>query len=149
MKDLYSNIIAEQTIAPVTGGNSAAPAAVEIDLAGANSAVILVLTGANGGTLTANNYWTWALSHADDDGSGASDSYADCVTADVQGATISATGIVVTVNAEDEDSTIYKVGYVGGKRFIKITPAEAGTAPDLLQAVVCIKGDLLDAPPIA
>jgi hypothetical protein len=149
MKDLYNNIIAEQSIAPVLGQNSAAPTAVEVDLAGCNSAVILIGTGVEGSSLSTSNYWTWKLEHADESTSvpGTSGSFTSVAAADVLGVT-PASGIVLTIDDDGETPQITKIGYVGGKRFIKIIPAETGTAPDLLQAVYVIKGNLLDAPPI-
>jgi hypothetical protein len=148
MKDLYSNIIAAHVVNPVVGANSSAPAAVEVDLAGCNSAVFLISVGLEGSTLSGSNYWTWTMDHADDNGSGAAGSYANVAAADVQGVT-PASGVVCTVDDPAEDNTLYKIGYIGGKRFVKITTAETGTGPNLPQAVIVIKGALLDAPPIA
>jgi len=141
MKDLFSNIetLTADAIVPVVGANSSAPAALEVDLKGFNSALILILVGAEGSTLSGSNYWTWKLEHADDDGTGVAGSYSSVATADVQGVT-PVSGIVVTVDDPAEDNAIYKIGYVGGKRFIKITTAETGTGPNLPQAVVVIKG---------
>ena len=143
MKDLYSKIKVQQTIAPVVGKNTAAPTAVEVDLAGCNSAVFLICTGKEGASLSGSNYWTWKMEHADVAGS-----YANVAAADVQGVT-PASGIVLTIDADAETPQITKIGYVGGKRFVKITPAETGTGPDLPQAVITVKGALLDAPPIS
>jgi hypothetical protein len=148
MKDLYSKIKVEQTIAPVVGQNEAAPTAVEVDLAGCNSAVFLISTGVEGSTLDGSNYWTWKMEHADDDGTGVAGSYANVAAADVLGVTPSS-GIVLTLDANAETPQITKIGYVGGKRFVKITPAETGTGPDLPQTVIVVKGDLADRPPIA
>lgn len=148
MKDLFSNIetLTAAAILPVVGANGSAPAALEVDLAGFNSATILILVGAEGSTLSGSNYWTWKLEHADDSATpGVAGSYADVAAADVQGVT-PASGIVCTVDDPTEDNAIYKIGYIGGKRFIKITPAETGTGPNLPQAVVVIKGHPLDAP---
>lgn len=150
MKDLYSNIDVSATYAilPVTGSNGSAPSAIEMDLQGANSAVILIAVGTAGSTPDGSNYWTFTMEHADDDGTGSADSYAAVAAADVQGVTPS-TGVVLTVDGAADDDQILKIGYVGGKRFVKITPAETGTGPDLPQAVILIKGNLLDAPPIS
>lgn len=148
MKDLYNNIIAAQTIAPVVGTNGGAPAEVEVDLAGCESAVLLISTGVEAGTLDGSNYWTFTMTHADDDGTGVAGSYANVAAADVQGVTPSS-GIVLTLDANAETPQITKIGYVGGKRFVKITPGETGTAQNLPMEVITIKGDLLDAPPIA
>jgi len=148
MKDLYSKIKVEQTIAPVVGTHGGAPAEVEVDLAGCNSAVFLISTGVEAGTLDGSNYWTFTMTHADDDGTGVAGSYANVAAADVQGVTPSS-GVVLTLDANAETPQITKIGYVGGKRFVKITPAETGTGPDLPQAVITVKGALLDAPPIS
>ncbi len=148
MKDLYNKIKAEQIIAPIVGTNGGAPAAVEVDLAGCNSAVFLISTGIEGSSLSSSNYWTWKLEHADDDGTGVAGSYTNVAESDVQGVTPSS-GIVLTIDDDAETPQITKIGYVGGKRFVKITPAETGTAPDLPQEVIIIKGALLDAPPIS
>jgi len=149
MKDLYNNIIAEQSIAPVVGGNGTAPTAVEVDLAGCNSVVFLISTGIEGSSLDETNYWTWKMEHADESTvtPGTAGSYANVAAADVLGVT-PASGIVLTIDADTETPQITKIGYVGGKRFVKITPAETGTGPDLPQAVITVKGNLLDAPPI-
>ena len=148
MKDLYSKIKVEQTIAPVVGKNTAAPTAVEVDLAGCNSAVFLICTGIEASSLSGSNYWTWKMEHADEStvSPGTAGSYANVAASDVQGVT-PASGIVLTIDDDAETPQITKIGYVGGKRFVKITPAETGTGPDLPQSVITIKGALLDAPP--
>lgn len=148
MKDLYNKIIAEQSIAPVVGTNGGAPAEVVVDLAGCNSAVFLISTGVEAGTLDGSNYWTFTMTHADDDGTGVAGSYSNVAAADVQGVT-PASGVVLTLDANGETPQICKIGYIGGKRFVKITPGESGTAQNLPQEVITIKGALLDAPPIS
>lgn len=148
MKDLYNNIEGKtaNAIVPIVGANSAAPAALEVDLAGFNSAVIFILVGLEGSTLSGSNFWTWKIEHADDSAvPGVAGSYSDVAAADIQGAT-PASGVVLTVDDPAEDSAVYKIGYIGGKRFIKITTAETGTGPNLPQAVLVVKGHPLDAP---
>lgn len=146
MKDLYNSITLVQSIAPVVGANSSAPAAVEIDLAGFNSCVLAWLVGAEGSTLSDSNYWTMTLEHADDSATpGTAGTYAAVAAADVQGAT-PATGVVFTVDDPAKDNAVYKIGYIGGKRHLKVTIAETGTGPNLPQALLVIKGNPLDAP---
>lgn len=148
MKDLFNNLETKtaDAILPVVGADGSAPTALEVDLAGFNSALILILVGAEGSTLSTSNYWTWKLEHADDSATpGVAGSYSNVAAADVQGVTPS-NGIIVTVDDPTEDNAIYKIGYIGGKRHIKITPAETGTGPNLPQAVVILKGNALDAP---
>jgi len=147
MKDLYSKIIAEQSIAPVVGTNGGAPAEVVIDMAGCNSAVILICVGVEAGTLDGSNYWNFTMTHADDDGTGSAGAYTNVAAADVLGVT-PASGVIATFDANGEAPGIIKVGYVGGKRFVKVTPGETGTAQDLPQAVITIKGDLQNCPPL-
>ncbi len=148
MKDLYNNIDLKAVIDPITGSNGSAPAAVEVDLLGCNAAVFGIYIGLTGSTLDSSNYWTWKMEHADDDGTGVAGSYTNVAAADVQGVTPS-NGIVITVDDDAEDNVLHKIGYIGGKRFVKITPAETGTGPNLPQAVFVVKGALLDAPPIS
>lgn len=148
MKDLFSHIEGKtaDAIVPIVGANGSAPTALEVDLAGFNSALIFILVGLEGSALSVSNYWTWKLEHADDSAvAGVAGSYANVAAADVQGVTPSS-GIIVTVDDPAEDSTVYKIGYVGGKRFIKITPVETGTGPDLPQAILVVKGHPLDIP---
>jgi len=148
MKDLYNHLKVVQLVDPVVGTNSGAPSAVsDIDLAGFNSAVLLWTVGTEGSTLSGSNYWTLKLEHADDDGTGVAGSYSNVAAADVQGVTPSS-GIVATVDDPAEDDTVYKIGYIGGKRFLKATIAETGTGPDLPQALLLIKGHPLDTPPL-
>jgi hypothetical protein len=147
MKDLYNNIDLKAVIDPIVGANASAPAEVVVDLAGCNAAVFGIYIGLEGSTLDGSNYWTWTMTHADDDGTGVAGSYTSVAAADVQGVT-PASGVILTVDSPAEDNTLYKIGYIGGKRFVKITPAEVGTGPNLPQAVFVIKGALLDTPPL-
>jgi len=147
MKDLYNNIKIATMLDPITSGNGTAAGALIADLKGYNSAVFVWHLGLAGSTLDGSNYWTLKMEHADDDGTGTdtAGSYANIAAADVQGVT-PASGIVVTADAMTEDNLIYKVGYVGGKRFVKLTIAETGTGPDLPQSLVVIKGHPVNVP---
>ena len=145
MRDLYSNIAVVSMLDPIVSGNGTAAGALVADLIGFNSAVFVWHVGLEGSTLSGSNYWTMTMEHADDTGAGVAGTYAAVAAKDVQGVT-PATGVVATVNDPAEDNAIYKVGYLGGKRFVKITLAETGTGPDLPQSLLVIKGDPADGP---
>lgn len=143
MKDLYSNIELVQAFKPQT--ISATQSAVEVDLAGFNSCVLAWLTGLEAGSLSGSLGWTLTITHADDDGTGASGAYTNVAAADVQGATPSS-GLCFTIDAAAEDEMVYKLGYVGGKRFVKFLISEVGTTTGMPQAVLVIKGNPTNAP---
>ena len=143
MKDLYNNIAAAQVLAPVS--ISATQSAVEVDLKDCNSAVFYWLTGIEAGTLAANLGWSLTMTHADDDGTGIAGSYSNVAAGDVQGATPSS-GVVVTLNDAADDVTLYKIGYIGGKRFVKLLITEIGSTTGMPQALLVLMGHLRDAP---
>ena len=149
MKDLYNNLEVVSIIDPVTVTNGGAPAAVaDIDLAGFNSALIVYSVGTEAGTLSASLYHTLKLEHADDDGTGSAGAYSAVAAADVLGVT-PAEGIIFTIDDPAKDNAVYKCGYVGGKRFLKITAAEEGATSGCPISVVLIKGHGLDVPAIS
>lgn len=148
MRDFHSTTDIVQAIAAQTVNTAGgAVNSGDIDLQGCNGAIVTVNFGANGGdTLSASNYFTVTIEHADDDGTGAADTYADCDSTDIIGAT-PASGVVITVDDAAEDAASYKVGYVGDKRFIKVTITPNGTLTNgnPVSSDV-IKGGLSNAP---
>ena len=139
MKDLYSNISPVQAVVPVKVLDATTPADAEIDLKGYNSAVVEISCGAkvagDTGTITVS------LQHADDDGTGVAGSYTNVAAADVQGVT-PATGVILTLASAAVAAAIHKVGYIGGKRFIKTIVAEADSnATGTIMSINVIKGD--------
>jgi hypothetical protein len=143
MKDLHSNIKPVGVFDPID--ISATQAAVEVDLAGFNSAEILWYLGIEAGVLSAALGWTLTVTHADDDGTGVAGSYSNVAAADVLGVT-PASGVCITIDDTDEDSKLYRFGYVGGKRFIKLLISEVGATTGMPQCLIVIKGDPQDAP---
>ena len=145
MKDLYSKLSIVQAVAPVNVLDNTVPAAVEVDLANYNSALLAISCGAKGagdtGTITLK------LEHADESATpGTAGSYANVAAADVLGATPSS-GIILTLSGGAVAAAVYKIGYVGGKRHIKLTLAEANAnSTGTIMAINVIKGHPLDAP---
>ncbi len=147
MRDLYNHLTLIQAVAPVKVLDATVPAAVEVDLANFNAAVIELTCGAKGGGDTGTI--TLQLTHAPDDGTGIAGAYADVAAADVQGVTPSS-GIIKTLAGGAVSAAVYKFGYIGGKRFIKLTLAENDSnATGTILAITVIKGHGLDVPAIA
>jgi len=144
MKDLYSHLKLIQAVAPVKVLDATTPTTLEIDLAGYNSAVIEISHGAKGGGDTGTIDVT--LTHADDDGTGASGAYANVAAADVLGVTPSS-GVILNLATGAVAAAITKVGYIGGKRFIKAAVTESNSnATGTIMSITIIKGHPLDAP---
>jgi hypothetical protein len=138
VKDLYSNISLVQAVAPVNVLDATVPTTVEIDLQGFDSCVIEISHGAkavgDAGTIDVT------LTHADDDGTGSSGDYANVAAADVLGVTPSS-GVVFNLAAGAVDAAVARVGYVGGKRFIKAAVTETGdNATGTIMSITIIKG---------
>jgi len=144
MKDLHNNIKPVSLLDPVVvaaTGNVA-----DIDLAGFNSAVILIALGleAGGQTLGASHNLAFKLEHAPDDGTGAAGTYAAVEAKDIQGFT-PVSGVFFTLDSATKDNALYKVGYVGGKRFLKLTYTETGTV-SVPMGLTLVKGHPQDSP---
>ena len=140
MKDLYNNIEVVSLLAPVSV--TATGSITDIDLKGFNSACILIHLGADSGTgLSTTDYWTFTLKDSPD-----GITYTNVETADMLDLTVT-NGAVLVVDSTDEDNTLYKIGYVGGKRYLELTYTETTTGSNTtLMAIELIKGDPEVAP---
>ena len=139
MKDLYNNLEVVSVLDPVVV--SATATHPDIDLAGFNSACLVVNCGrAAGTTLAVGHKFVFVLS----DKAESTDSYAVVETADMLDLTV-ASGVVITIDAVGEDNSIYKLGYVGGKRYLQLVCTKTGS-PTIPLSIECIKGHPLDSP---
>ena len=143
MKDLYNKLTPVVVMAPIAV--TAHTSDEDIDLAGYNSCLINAITGA--GDIADPNTMTFRISHADDDGTGSSGSYAYVTDDDLVGAGAVTDGVPATpvINAID---SAFSLGYVGGKRFLKIELREAA-ATNAIIGLFITKGHPLDSPAIA
>ena len=149
MKDLYNHLTLVQAVAPVVVKTGTVPDAAKVDLAGYNSAVIEMSCGAK--PSGEDGAITLKLEHADDSTTpGTAGTFSSVAAADVQGAT-PAEGIIKTLaTADDAPAAVYKFGYVGGKRHIRLTIAAAdGNTNGTIIGVTVIKSHGLDVPPIS
>ncbi len=125
MRDLSNNI--NPAVSIINAVKTAAGNGTGVDLQGYESATILVDVGAEGDTLASDKYFEISLEHSDDDST-----YTDCAQADIIDGTISAGGIWLkldgTANGNpDSAGGIFRVGYVGGKRYVRVVLAKTGT----------------------
>lgn len=142
MKDLYDNIgVVHGIDAQVISTAGGAKATGDVDLQGFQSAVLVINCGASGDTLDASDNITVKLEHADDPSS-----YSAVEEDDVLGATPSG-GVVLSLDSLDKDQATYRIGYVGGKRYIKVTVTPNGTLNNgTAMALDIIKGHPLAFP---
>jgi hypothetical protein len=70
--------------------------------------------------------WTLALQHSDAAASG----FAAVASTDVvlpDGDALGGSGVFATIDAAVEDDTIYRLGYVGNKRYVRVVATAANT----------------------
>lgn len=121
MKDLHNNIKVEQTLKPqVLTGNGTSTTAAVVDRQGYESVEHIVNMGLSADTLSGALKMDLILMHGDL----ANGSDLAAVTEPTYAlGTIDSSGIFATVDDAAEDETVFKVGYVGPKRYsaVKIT----------------------------
>tara|TARA_Y100001938_G_scaffold128518_1_gene182349 strand:- start:850 stop:1329 length:480 start_codon:yes stop_codon:yes gene_type:complete len=128
-KDLSNSI--STALSHKVAVTTAASNGTGVDLLGYEGATVIVTIGAEGDTLAANTNFEIGLEHSDDDST-----YTDCAQADIVDGTIAASGVFLIIDgtgtagtAGNPDTTgaTYRVGYRGGKRYIRTTIAKTGT----------------------
>ena len=125
MKDLSNNIATAVSL--VSAVRTAAANGTGVDLQGYESAVLIADVGAEGDTLSTSTYFEISLEHSDDNSS-----WSDVEQADIVDGTISSGGIWLKLDGTaggnpDTAGEIYRVGYVGGKRYIRGVLAKTNT----------------------
>lgn len=145
MKDTHSCInpvlIQSQTISADTNGTT-------IDLQGYRDCDVLVYVGTSA-SLDASNYWSLELEEADESswGSDTAGTFSDVAEANmiepVAGTTV---GRFALVDSTSEDDAVYRVGYIGGKRFIRVVHNATSSPGSTQFLTVAIKGNPVDFP---
>ena len=125
MKDLSNNI--NPAVSIINAVKTAAGNGTGVDLQGYESATVLVDVGAEGDTLSGSVYFEVSLEHSDDNST-----YSDCAQAAIIDGTIAAGGIFLKLDGTtggDPDTAggIFRIGYVGGKRYVRVVLAKTGT----------------------
>ena len=120
MRDLHNNIAHAVAVAPQTIAGSNLVSG-NIDLAGFNAAEVVAYLGdidELGGSPLGAAKLEVKLEHADDDGTGSPGAYANVGLADVLGPSAVTAGIVASTTG---DGNFLEVGYLGDKRFLRVT----------------------------
>ena len=141
MFDLKSNIKLETSLAPIL--KTADVNGTGVDLKGFSSAALIVNCGANGDTFSSTVKTNLQIEHSDDDST-----YTDVTSnTDVTGGTVDSSGTFMTIDADGEMGKTYGIGYVGGKRYIRVVIDIVGTHSNgSIYGAVVAKGTPLSAP---
>ena len=125
MQDLTHNIVVGNSI--INAVKTAAANGTGIDLKGFEEATALVSVGAEGDTLSGSVYFEISLEHSDDDST-----YTDVTQSEIVNGTIAAGGIWLKLDGttDGDPGTAggqWQLGYVGGKRYVRLVLAKTGT----------------------
>lgn len=128
MRDLKSNISVVQSLA--VANHAALADGAGVDLLGFNSACAVISAGVLGGSSSPS--MTFQLQESDDN-----ITFGAVADADLQG-----TEPVIAAS-----TAIHRIGYIGNKRYIRVSiSAEAGTDPALFASAIIILGNPESAP---
>jgi hypothetical protein len=135
MKDLHSGLTVTATIDAATLSDDNIPAS--IDLRGFNGAEIVLAIGIGGITFTETDKIEFVLTHSDTDSS-----FEPVTVDDLLGvASVGEGGIVKALVAAHATAAVYRFGYVGAKRYLRLLAAFEGShASGTPIAAVVIKG---------
>ena len=125
MKDMSNTIATAVSIKNAV--KTAAENGTGVDLQGYESATVLVDVGAEGDTLSSSVHFEVSLEESDDNST-----FTDVAQASIIDGTIASGGIFLKLDGTtggDPDTTggIFRVGYVGNKRYIRVVLAKTGT----------------------
>jgi hypothetical protein len=120
MKDIHSKMKAAVLIGSATLAADNTPASV--DRRGYEAVEVLLAIGIGGITFSASNKVEFVLTHSDDDSS-----YSNVADADMLGVTGISGGIIKSLVAAHAAAAVYRFGYKGGKRYLKLLADFSGT----------------------
>lgn len=141
MRDLHNNLGLSIALPAAEYDADNTPAA--IDLLGFESALIAISVGVGGITFSGTNKIEFKLTHSDDD-----DTYEAVTIDDVQGLSAVGTGgIILALTSAHASPSVTKVGYVGGKRYLKLLADFSGThGTGTPIAALVVKGNAHERP---
>lgn len=121
MRDIHSDMSCVLAIGAATLAADNTPAAV--DRLGYQSAELVLAIGVGGITFDSTNKVEFKVTHSDDDST-----YTAVTAADILGeSSIGSGGIVKSLVAAHAAAAVYRYGYVGNKRYLKVLADFSGT----------------------
>lgn len=150
-RDLHSNIKVVQHVAAAAITTTNTPSS-GIDRAGFSKLEFLIAVGVV--TNIANSpqpSWTFKLQESDE----ASANFTDVVTAGdvLVGSAKSptttpnaSTGVFLTIDNGSEDAQVYRIGYIGNKRYVRVVATAANTPGSTPYCVIAVLGNPAIAP---
>lgn len=120
MKDAHSGSKAFDLLPAATYSADNTPGT--IDLQGFEAAEIVLHVGAGGITFSASNKIEFVLTHSDDDST-----YTNVTADDLLGVASVTDGIVKSLVAAHATAAVYRLGYIGGKRYLQLLADFSGT----------------------
>jgi hypothetical protein len=120
MKDIHSDLKVVVAIAAEALAADNTPPA--IDLQGYDAAELILAVGVGGITFSGTNKVEFKLTHSDDNSS-----YAAVEQDDVLGVTVASGGIIKALTSAHAAAAVYRAGYKGGKRYLKLLADFSGT----------------------
>ncbi len=136
MRDLHNNIHIKRALSPVSVADTTAQVCQIIDRADYNSLEYVIATGS---IADADATFTVLLEESDDSGMSGATAVAD---ADLLG-----TEVLAAFQFDDDNET-RKLGYIGKKRYTRMTITPVANASAALLCVVAILGHPANAPTI-
>lgn len=134
MRDLHNNIHPLRALSPVSVADNTAQVCQIIDKAGYKSLEYIIATGS---IADADAAFVVLLEESDDSGMSGATAVAD---ADLLG-----TELLAGFQFDDDNET-KKLGYIGKKRYTRMTITPSANASAALLCVVAVLGDPLNAP---
>jgi len=120
MRDLHNQVAVRHSLVPATVNSDAN--GTTIDRRGFESVEHAVILGQSGDSLSGSRRIDLKLQHSDD-----AAAWDAVTTEDVLGADIGTDGVFATVDNAAEDETIYRLGYIGGRRYSRVVADFSGS----------------------
>lgn len=120
MRDLHNQVAVRHTLVPAT--LSADTTSTAVDRRGFESVEHAVIAGQSGDTLSGSVKIDIKLEHSHD-----ASVWEAVTTPDVIGAAVDDAGLFATIDDAAEDEAVYRIGYVGGRRYSRVAADFTGT----------------------